>query len=212
MAADPTTALACAVIRNTFLDLSLTVSKASDSMGLKATERRDAILFLTARSGSWAQAREFWCIAADINPDNVRKRAIAFLTDDDTMLDTLKNTEARRTYHSRALENLRISREVYRELQLQGTSDRPAPVRRTLRRTVRMSHRQQLLNDLPNRIMPLLTKPKRLREILWELEGVAGNDAIHTAIRKLVERGEVIEVDKKFVQAAPKSALAAACG
>jgi hypothetical protein len=44
-----------------------------------AADRREAIRFLTDATGPWAEACEGWCDMANIDPDIVRKWALAML-------------------------------------------------------------------------------------------------------------------------------------
>jgi hypothetical protein len=44
-----------------------------------AINRREALLFLTAASGPWAEAREAWASFANLDPDLLRERVLAML-------------------------------------------------------------------------------------------------------------------------------------
>jgi hypothetical protein len=45
----------------------------------RAINRREALLFLTAASGPWAEARETWCGMTDIDPDLLREKVLKLL-------------------------------------------------------------------------------------------------------------------------------------
>lgn len=74
----PETALASAVVLQALRDLTLPFSTTggSSSSTVAKFERLEAERFLLAERGEWAQAREYWCDMADIDPDVVRARAL----------------------------------------------------------------------------------------------------------------------------------------
>jgi hypothetical protein len=45
---------------------------------ITALERAQAVAFLTA-DGAWARSRSLWCGLADLDPDNLRQRALSML-------------------------------------------------------------------------------------------------------------------------------------
>ena len=74
-------ALACAVVEQAMLEGCVPPdaprNTRSKGMAAKTQERHEAWSFLTAQRGAWADSRAFWCQAADVDPDMVRKAALA---------------------------------------------------------------------------------------------------------------------------------------
>jgi len=70
----PEEALFSAVIEQAIEDASGNVNCA-----LQEVERNQAHLFLTARTGPWAEARETWCDAIGMDPDVLRQHVLAII-------------------------------------------------------------------------------------------------------------------------------------
>jgi hypothetical protein len=51
----------------------------------RARIRREALCFLTDKRGAWAEARPFWCMATDVDPDELRERMLLCLAGDETL-------------------------------------------------------------------------------------------------------------------------------
>lgn len=74
----PETSLAAAVVQQAWDDLVRPIK--ADTNGtttVTAVDRAQAIRFCCDAGGDWAAAREHWCLAAGIDPDVLRERAMA---------------------------------------------------------------------------------------------------------------------------------------
>jgi hypothetical protein len=79
--------LACAVI-NLAIEDTLAPPPLARHLNYadRARIRSEALSFLTDKRGAWAEARHFWCMASDIDPDALRERTMLLcLADDETL-------------------------------------------------------------------------------------------------------------------------------
>lgn len=74
---EPETRLVHAIVQQAVLDLFAITPSGAAEQG--AAERRDALAFLTASQGAWAQRRAELCALIDLNPDDVRAEIVAVL-------------------------------------------------------------------------------------------------------------------------------------
>lgn len=75
---NPEVSLAAAVVMQAWDDLVRTVGHRYDETNrVRPCDKADAIAFCTAAGGPWADARVHWCLAAGIDPDVFRQRALA---------------------------------------------------------------------------------------------------------------------------------------
>lgn len=77
---DDPKALAVAVIAQAFFDLRDVINGAGvlkSSHQCHASERYEAVHFLTDTTGGWSEARTLWAELADLNPDVIRDTAVA---------------------------------------------------------------------------------------------------------------------------------------
>lgn len=84
----PERALALAVILQALHDLS-TINTGCTPTGLNGTDPRvvqdDARAFFFDKAGAWTQSLDWWCLAADLEPDCVKRRARAILDGEATV-------------------------------------------------------------------------------------------------------------------------------
>jgi hypothetical protein len=76
--------LACAVISRAIEDaLAPRPLARQPDYATRARVRSEALSFLTDRRGAWAEARHFWCTAADVDPVAFRERMVLLCIADD---------------------------------------------------------------------------------------------------------------------------------
>ena len=71
--------LAAAIIEQAWADLGMPMALRSLANRVTRKDHDEARAFLTSAAGPWAQARADWCGAAGIDPDQLRRRALARL-------------------------------------------------------------------------------------------------------------------------------------
>lgn len=76
---NPDVDLACDVIYQAMADATSDAASSSSWSKSPSQDRAQAILFLTATHGDWAESRVMWCDQAGVNHDALRERALVHI-------------------------------------------------------------------------------------------------------------------------------------
>lgn len=166
--------------------------------------KRDALSFLTKKSGAWAKRRNDLCDAIGFDGDNIRARVIQVLEGDSTALATFDGR--------RELTQVAQARALWEQEQSRSKRRRSTP-KPTPKPVPRPRHAISRYADVRRHIMPLLTKPRTFKDLIMETNGDVSDTTIRDVLRNAIAKGEITNTDNAYLLVSvPETAVAAAPG
>ncbi len=194
------------VVTRAIMDLFGSLSLTSQQDEARAA-RDDALSFLTAETGGWAQSRNTICETCDIEPSILRSRVVAILEGrdppDEARQSVFTNLDAARDlWAKKKTETARA--QAARERQAKIVAHRRAEPQKRKRTPVR--HRY---SELRLMVFDLLRRePMKFKDILQAMGGVSDH-AIRTLLNNALAKGEVVRSSTYVYSLAPSSSVVA---
>lgn len=206
------------VVARAILDLFGSLSIASQQDEARAA-RDEALNFLTADTGGWAQSRKTICGICDLEPSILRSQVIAILEGKDPPDDAREST----------FTKLNVARELWVQkkteaVRAQAARERQAKIvaqRRSVFESKHLEQADELARHTPDRepvklrysemraivLEQIKEKPRKFREIL---HAVGGSDhQVRTLLNNALAKGEIVRSSTFVYSIAPSSSVVA---
>ena len=170
---DPASQLAAAVVLNALMDL-VNVGTDNESPDARELVKTEAMSFLTDRSSTWSESREMWCLAANVDPDLLRERVVAFLEGDDALAVSLPISNSTAGKRAR-LVGIQQARDMWEKRKADERARRRVPTK-----AARPTPPKQATAPLPKvsaakqearKVVKLRSNATRLHSTLAAMEG-----------------------------------------
>lgn len=218
----PASQLAAAVVLNALLDL-VNSGLNTATPNTREIVKLEAISFLTDQHNTWAESREMWCLAANVDPDLLRARVVEFLEGNDNLPGCLPISNTKSGKQAR-LDGIQEARDMWEERR----GRRPAAEKP---RVVKPDHVQpkpklpqvRVSNTPGRKVVKLRSNATRLHSVLAALDGWMTPDElvpltglikgdVNQDLHRLLGHGQVEKQGNSWRRVAPETSVAAANG
>ncbi|MEY8119982.1 hypothetical protein AB9F26_17225 [Falsihalocynthiibacter sp. BN13B15] len=195
-----------------FSILSRAILDLFGSVGLTANEdeaktaKRDALIFLTQKSGGWAKRRNELCEAIGVDGDDMRARVVRVLEGD---------TMALETYETRgSLTQVAEARALWEYEKSATERARTATIEAKLYRRKEKPTRKQnsftKYSDVRPIVFKLLDRPRSFKDLIIATNGDVSDFTIREVLRIGIQKGEVIKPENAtyVLASVPQTAVA----
>lgn len=220
---EPVLKLATAVLLNALFDLFNSALNTA-SPGARDLVKSEAISFLTDQHNTWAESREFWCLAANVDPDLLRARVVAFLEGDDRLVEAVPvpKSQAGKKARKAGIQQVRdiwSDRKAHRPPE---RSQRPAEAKRPTRPSIPFP-RVSAAKPEASKVVKLRPNATRLHSTLAAMDGWTtaddlveilgiGKGDVNQDLHRLLGQGHVEKQGQYWRRLPPETAVAAANG
>lgn len=183
---DGAQALYRAVIARSVLDLFSKVIPASEQDEAQLA-RREALYFLTREHGAWAESRRSLCDASGLDADDLRSN----------ILRVLAGREIVGADHRSTFGGIDAARELWAAEQTAPARAQEQRIKRQANKRVAPPRRVKAsYSTIRSAILPLLSEPRRFKELIAATDGEYGDAAIRKVLANAINKGEIVRNDE----------------